>query len=81
MATLALAVAGAAAGSALLPADVTILGATLTGATIGAQVGALAGSYIDQTLLGAAGPRTAKGPRLTELRITGSSEGVPGLLG
>jgi hypothetical protein len=83
MATLALAVAGAAAGSALLPAGVTILGATLTGATIGAQVGALAGSFVDQALLGAAGARTAKGPRLTELRITGASEGaaVPRLYG
>src|SRR5688572_30887341 len=77
MATLALAVAGAAAGSALLPAGVTILGATLTGATIGAQVGALAGSFADQALLGASGARTAKGPRLSELRITGSSEGSP----
>jgi hypothetical protein len=77
MATLALAVAGAAAGSALLPAGVTILGATLTGATIGAQVGALAGSYVDQALLGASGSRAAKGPRLSELRITGASEGAP----
>ena len=35
MATLALVAAGAAVGSALLPAGVSILGATLTGATIG----------------------------------------------
>ena len=55
MATLALAVAGAAVGSALLPAGLTILGATLTGATLGSQVGALAGSFIDQSLLGASG--------------------------
>ena len=78
MATLALAVAGAAVGSALLPAGVTILGATLTGAAIGSQVGALAGSFIDQSLFGAAGQsRALNGPRLTELRVTGSSEGAP----
>jgi hypothetical protein len=78
MATLALAVAGAAAGSALLPAGVTILGATLTGAAIGAQVGAFAGSLIDNALFGASGQsRSMQGPRLTELRVTGSSEGAP----
>jgi Gene Transfer Agent (GTA)-like protein/putative tail protein len=78
MATLALAVAGAAAGSALLPAGVTILGATLTGAAIGAQVGAFAGSFVDRALFGASGQsRALEGPRLTELRVTGSSEGAP----
>jgi hypothetical protein len=78
MATLALAVAGAAAGSALLPAGVTILGATLTGASIGAQVGAFAGSFVDRALFGASGQsRALAGPRLTDLRITGSSEGTP----
>ncbi len=41
MATLALAIAGAAVGAALLPAGVSLLGATLTGAAIGSQVGAL----------------------------------------
>jgi hypothetical protein len=78
MATLALAVAGAAAGSALLPAGVTILGATLTGASIGAQVGALAGSVVDRALFGASGQsRALAGPRLAELRVTGASEGAP----
>jgi hypothetical protein len=78
MATLALAVAGAAVGSALLPAGVTILGATLTGAAIGSQVGALAGSFVDQALFGAAGrSRALAGPRLTELRVAASSEGAP----
>ncbi|HWE18282.1 MAG TPA: glycoside hydrolase TIM-barrel-like domain-containing protein [Hyphomicrobiaceae bacterium] len=78
MATLALAVAGAAVGSALLPAGVTILGATLTGAAIGSQVGAFAGSYIDRALFGASGQsRALQGPRLTELHVTGSSEGAP----
>ena len=78
MATLALAVAGAAVGNALLPAGVTVLGATLTGAAIGAQVGALGGSLIDNALFGASGrARALAGPRLTELRVTGSSEGAP----
>src|SRR5262245_20036244 len=78
MATLALAVAGAAAGSALLPAGVTFLGATLTGAAIGAQAGALAGSLIDHALFAASGQsRALPGPRIAELRVTGASQGAP----
>lgn len=78
MATLAFAAAGAAVGSALLPAGVSFLGATLTGATIGAQVGALAGSYVDATLFGVSGQnRSFEGPRLSELRVTASTEGAP----
>ena len=78
MATLALSVAGAAVGSTLLPAGVSVLGATLSGAAIGAQVGALAGSYVDQALFGASGePRTVEGPRLQELHVTASTEGAP----
>jgi GTA TIM-barrel-like domain/Putative phage tail protein len=75
MATLALAVAGAAVGSAVLPAGVTVLGATLTGAAIGSQIGAVAGSVIDQALLGDHKP--IQGPRLSELQITASTEGAP----
>ena len=84
MATLALAVAGAAVGSALLPAGFTVLGATITGAMIGSQVGALAGSYVDQTLLAGSGQsRTSGGPRLDDLRVTASTEGaaIPRLIG
>ncbi len=84
MATLALAVAGAAVGSALLPAGVTVLGATFTGAMIGGQVGALAGSYVDQALLGGSGQSRARGgPRLDDLRVTASTEGaaVPRIIG
>lgn len=79
MATLALAVAGSAVGGALLPAGVSVLGTTLSGAAIGAQVGALAGSYIDERLFGG-GPsnkRTVEGPRLTDLHVTASTEGAP----
>jgi hypothetical protein len=75
MATLALAVVGAAAGSALLPAGFTVLGATLSGAAIGAQIGAFAGSYVDQALFGGANP--VEGPRLTDMHVTASTEGAP----
>lgn len=78
MATLALAAVGAAVGSTLLPTGFTLLGATLSGATIGAQIGALAGSYVDSALFGASGgSQTVKGPRLADLHVTASTEGAP----
>lgn len=78
MATLALAVVGAAAGSAILPAGFSVLGATLSGAAIGSQIGAFAGSYIDQALFGGSGAsRTVQGPRLSDLHVTASTEGAP----
>lgn len=78
MATLALAAAGAAAGSAVLPTGISVLGMTLTGAPIGSQVGALAGSYIDNALFGSSGQnRSVEGPRLNDLHITSSTEGSP----
>jgi hypothetical protein len=77
MATLALAAVGAAVGGALLPAGVTVLGATITGATIGSQIGALAGSLIDQSLLAGSGATApVGGPRLSDLDVTASSEGA-----
>lgn len=78
MATLALSVAGAAAGSALLPAGVSVLGTTISGAVIGSQLGALAGSVVDQALFASSGqPRSVSGPRLTDLKLTSSTEGAP----
>lgn len=78
MATLALAAVGAAAGSAVLPTGISMLGMTLTGATIGSQIGALAGSYIDNALFGSSGQRrSVEGPRLNDLHITSSTEGAP----
>lgn len=77
MATLALAAVGAAVGSAALPAGFSVLGATLTGATIGSQIGAFAGSYVDQALFGgSAQPGPVEGPRLRDLHVTGSTEGA-----
>ena len=78
MATLALAAAGAAAGSALMPSGLTVLGATIGGAAIGSQIGALAGSFVDQALFGASGQsRIFAGPRLSDLHVTASTEGAP----
>lgn len=78
MATLALAAAGSAVGSALLPSGLTVLGATIGGATIGSQIGALAGSFVDQALFGVTGQsRPFAGPRLSDLRVTASTEGAP----
>lgn len=77
MATLVLGAAGAAIGSALLPAGFSFLGATLTGAAIGRAVGTLAGAYIDQELFGPSGQtEVRKGPRLSDLSVTASTEGA-----
>lgn len=84
MATLALAAAGAAVGGSLLPAGVGMFGVALSGATIGSQIGAFAGAYVDNALFGSSGQsRTAEGPRLSDLRLTGSTEGahVPRIYG
>jgi hypothetical protein len=65
MATLALSIAGAALGGALLPAGVSVLGTTITGAVIGQQVGAMAGAVIDQALFAPSGQaRALTGPAL-----------------
>jgi len=77
MATLALSLAGSAIGAAALPAGLSFLGATVTGAAIGSQAGALAGSFIDNALFGSSGQaRTVQGPRLSDLRVTASTEGA-----
>ncbi len=78
MATLALGALGAAAGSALLPAGLSVLGSTITGAAIGSQIGAMAGHVVDQALFGSSGrQRVVDGPRLSDVRITSSTEGAP----
>lgn len=78
MATLALAAVGAAVGGSMLPAGVGLLGVTLSGATIGSQIGAFAGAYVDNALFAPSGQtRTVEGPRLSDLRLTASTEGAP----
>ena len=74
MATLVLSAAGSAAGSALLPGGISLLGASLSGAALGGAVGSLAGAYADQALFGGVVHR--EGPRLTELQVMASSEGA-----
>ncbi|WP_045836054.1 glycoside hydrolase/phage tail family protein [Hyphomicrobium sp. 99] len=78
MATLALAAVGAAVGGSMLPAGVGLLGVTLSGATIGSQIGAFAGAYVDNALFAPSGQtRAVEGPRLSDVRITSSTEGAP----
>ncbi|MEO0798170.1 MAG: glycoside hydrolase/phage tail family protein [Pseudomonadota bacterium] len=77
MATLALTAAGSALGASLLPAGISVLGTTITGATIGAQIGSLAGSVIDQALFSSGSGGAVEGPRLQDLRVTASTEGAP----
>ena len=78
MATLALGAIGAAAGSYLLPAGISVFGTTIAGAAIGSQIGALGGHVIDQALFANSGrQRQVDGPRLTDLRVTSSTEGAP----
>ena len=77
MATLALGIAGAAIGGALLP-SASILGVTIGGAAIGRAIGGLAGSYVDHALFGASGQgRVMEGPRLASLHVMSSREGAP----
>jgi hypothetical protein len=78
MATLALAAVGSVVGGALLPAGLSVFGATISGAAIGTQIGALAGSYVDNALFASTGQsRAVEGPRLSDLRVTASTEGAP----
>lgn len=66
MATLLLSVAGAAAGS--------IFGGV--GAIVGRSIGALAGRAIDQALLGGGSDTVREGPRLGDLEVQSSAEGI-----
>ncbi|MGB5949477.1 MAG: glycoside hydrolase TIM-barrel-like domain-containing protein [Parvibaculum sp.] len=76
MATLILSTAGAALGSALLPAGLNILGATVSGAALGSAIGAGIGNYVDQALFGPT-LANAEGPRLSDLHVMASTEGAP----
>lgn len=73
MATLVLGLAGQAVGNALLPAGISVLGQTITGAAIGGAVGAYAGMQVDAMLRGSA---RVDGPRLKELYVQASSPGA-----
>lgn len=75
MAVLALTAIGSALGGSLLPAGISVFGATLSGAALGGAIGGLAGSAIDQALL--APTIKSSGPRLQDLSVTTSVEGSP----
>lgn len=74
MAVIALTLAGAALGSAWLPAGISLLGATITGGGLGAAIGSVAGGIIDQYLF--ASHTSYTGPRLTDTQVTASTEGA-----
>ncbi|MEE2567321.1 baseplate multidomain protein megatron [Hyphobacterium marinum] len=74
MAQLVLGIGGAAAGNALLPGGLNLLGASVSGAAMGGFAGTLLGGGLDRALLG--GNRT-HGPRLPELHVQTSTEGAP----
>ncbi len=76
MAQVILGAAGSALGASLLPQGLSVLGASISGATIGGLIGAGIGSAADGALMGALAP-TRQGPRLQQLYIQGSSEGAP----
>lgn len=78
MATLVLTVAGAALGAAVLPAGLTILGATISGAALGAAIGGTIGGYIDQRLFAQTTrvQNSQQGARLSSVNITASTEGA-----
>jgi len=76
MATLLLTAAGTAIGNAALPAGISLLGASASGAALGQAAGGLIGSAIDQRLFGP-GATVRQGPRLTALDVVSSNEGAP----
>jgi len=76
MATLLLTAAGSAIGGAALPAGISFLGTTLSGAAIGSAVGGALGQALDQRLFGP-GAQVREGPRLQTLDIQTSTEGAP----
>jgi hypothetical protein len=76
MASLVLGIAGTAIGSAI-GGSVSVLGATLTAAQIGGFIGATIGQQIDGALLSSSRTTHREGPRLSDLNLTGSTEGAP----
>lgn len=79
MAQIALSQAGAALGSRLLPGGLSVLGRTITGATIGRTLGSLAGQAIDEAVFS----EPLEGPRLASLHVMESREGagIPNVYG
>ena len=78
MATIAFMAIGSALGASVI-GSATIMGVSIgIGAMIGQTVGALVGGWIDSKLFGSSGQtQGSEGPRLTDLKVTGSTEGSP----
>jgi len=72
MAELVLSNMGAAAGQALLPKGLSLLGAQVTGQVLGRALGSLAGSYLDARFL----TPPVEGPRVKEFHLTEGREGA-----
>ncbi len=79
MAQLVFSSIGQAAGSALLPNGVSVLGQQVSGAAIGQFVGSIAGAAVDSYLFA---PRL-EGPRVKDIHVTESREGasIPNVYG
>lgn len=73
MGQLILGAVGSAAGQALLPNGLSVLGAQLGGATIGGFAGSVLGSSLDRALFA---QHAIDGPRLETLQIQTSTEGA-----
>lgn len=82
MAALVLGALGSAIGGAVIPSGISLLGTAISGAALGGAFGSIAGSFIDQALLGplavpSGQTRLDQGPRLADLKLGLSSEGAP----
>ncbi|MDD2870297.1 phage tail protein [Neomegalonema sp.] len=76
MATVALAMIGSAIGAAAMPAGLTLLGTTISGAAIGQAIGGALGGMIDQAIFAPKAPDT-EGPRLESVTFSNVAEGAP----
>ncbi|QDP53531.1 MAG: hypothetical protein GOVbin4933_77 [Prokaryotic dsDNA virus sp.] len=76
MATLALGLVGTAIGAGI-GGGITVLGATLTAASIGGIVGSTIGGYVDSMIIASLTPAIRnEGPRLQEITVMQSTEGA-----
>ena len=76
MATLALGLVGTAIGASI-GGGITVLGATLTAASIGGMIGSTIGGYIDSMIIASLTPAIRnEGPRLQEITVMQSTEGA-----
>lgn len=76
MAALAFGLIGTAIGAGI-GGGITLLGATITAASIGGAIGTAIGGYVDSLILASLTPAIRnEGPRLQEMTVMQSSEGA-----